>query len=85
MSKTIRKKIKPIERLYLFEMHNYVCVLCNLKFIPPNGYNGKNTITNGDRWLEIDHINPISLGGSDSLNNKQILCNVCNSKKGNKV
>jgi hypothetical protein len=34
------------------------------------------------RGLEIDHIHPRSLGGADSLDNFQVLCTTCNTRKG---
>lgn len=37
------------------------------------------------RGLEIDHIHPRSLGGPDSLDNFQVLCTTCNTRKGAKV
>ena len=36
------------------------------------------------RALEVDHIVPKSLGGPDSLDNYQALCDTCNAQKGNK-
>ena len=35
--------------------------------------------------LEVDHIIPVSLGGSDTLDNKQLLCSKCNREKGNAI
>ena len=34
---------------------------------------------------EIDHIIPVSLGGSDDINNLQLVCSFCNRRKGNKI
>lgn len=36
------------------------------------------------RWLQIDHIKPISKGGKTNLKNLQILCIKCNRKKSDK-
>lgn len=34
--------------------------------------------------LHVDHIKPISLGGTNDLDNLQLLCQTCNLKKSNK-
>ncbi|MCY4101205.1 MAG: HNH endonuclease, partial [Rhodobacteraceae bacterium] len=36
------------------------------------------------RHLEIDHIQPQSKGGTDHLDNLQLLCGSCNRIKGNR-
>ena len=39
---------------------------------------------NNDVKLEIDHVIPFSLGGKDTFDNLQVLCEKCNASKGNK-
>lgn len=35
--------------------------------------------------LQIDHVYPVSRGGTNELDNLQVLCGTCNLKKGNKI
>jgi hypothetical protein len=37
----------------------------------------------GEVMFNIDHIQPKSLGGSNSIDNMQIMCEICNTQKGN--
>jgi 5-methylcytosine-specific restriction endonuclease McrA len=39
----------------------------------------------GTEDLQLDHVNPVSLGGFSVLENLQLLCHSCNSKKGTSV
>lgn len=43
--------------------------------------NNKCSICKKDNWLTIDHIIPLSQGGSNNPDNLQILCGECNQKK----
>jgi 5-methylcytosine-specific restriction endonuclease McrA len=54
-------------REYLLEKWGRKCVYCDADGIP----------------LEIDHMTPKSLGGSDRVDNLTLCCRVCNLKKGN--
>jgi len=41
-------------------------------------------ISHEKRSLEVDHIDPKSLGGKDDISNYQALCYICNAQKNNK-
>lgn len=66
------RKRKPISnslRIAVYKRSNFQCVKC-----------GENDIEK----LTLDHINPFSKGGEDTLENLQALCKSCNSRKGNR-
>ena len=56
------------KRILVLERDNYTCRKCGRKA--------------SEGRLEVDHIVPVSKGGTDELNNLQTLCFECNRGKG---
>lgn len=67
--KAKRKPIKPSLRFEILKRDDYRCQMCGI------------TAKDGTR-LEIDHIHPVSKGGSNNTSNLQVLCRDCNAGKG---
>ena len=65
--KTKRKSIPAKLRHQVFVRDGYRCVECGA--------------TNKETTLEIDHIIPVSKGGTNDIDNLQTLCKTCNRKK----
>lgn len=73
-SKSTRQKRKTLSksiRHEVFKRDDYKCVECGA--------------TKEDTVLHIDHIIPVSQGGSDELDNLQTLCESCNLSKSNRA
>ena len=68
-----RRNIKDTTRYSVLERAGFKCQCCGIK-----------PLKNNDVILHIDHIIPYSLGGSDNIDNLQVLCNKCNISKRNK-
>jgi rubredoxin len=64
-----RKTIKPGLRFEILKRDDYRCQIC--------GVTAKDGAT-----LEIDHIHPVSRGGTNEPDNLQVLCRDCNAGKG---
>lgn len=71
MKKTRRIPIPPEVRNYVFQRDKFQCQSC-----------GK---TYQQTKLSIDHIIPLSRGGSNDISNLQTLCLTCNKRKTNKI
>lgn len=67
MPKTPRIPIPYSVRKYVYQRDNYQCKSC-----------GK---TQQEIILNVDHIIPLALGGSNDLSNLQTLCVICNTQK----
>lgn len=68
-----RRKISDATRYAILERAGFKCQCCGSKPLKDN-----------DVVLHIDHIIPHSLGGSDSVDNLQVLCDKCNLSKQNR-
>lgn len=60
--------------LNLFELQSGVCVYCECKLHK-----------NKSNSFHVDHIVPLSKGGSNGIENLQLLCPTCNLSKGGKL
>lgn len=68
------------EWLALLEACNWSCVACGVHVSEIKAiYPGRDLV------LEVDHITPLSIGGSGDISNIQPLCQACNNKKRKKV
>lgn len=87
--KAARKRRKALERgarvgksfsyRQVFERDGWKCQMCGCKTPEANrGTLAKNA-------PELDHIQPLSKGGTHSLDNAQTLCRSCNAWKSNKI
>lgn len=67
-----RRCVSPKKRMDVFQKYKFKCAYC--------GATSSDGIS-----LEVDHIIPISKGGSNELENLQILCRPCNSGKSDRI
>lgn len=67
-----RGYISKAIRNRVFKRDDYTCQHCGYR-------NGRK------RNLHIDHVLPVSRGGSDDMDNLQVLCKACNLAKSNKL
>lgn len=70
----------------LVDIHNGVCKLCN-NLIDKDDYyyNHKGVFIAGNNYPSIDHIYPLSKGGTHTWDNIQLAHRSCNSRKGNAI
>lgn len=66
-----RKRVKRSLRLAVYERDNFTCQYCGAHA--------------DEEELQIDHIVPVSRGGTNDFNNLITSCSTCNKKKGAKL
>ena len=73
-AKNIENRKAPLKtRFEVMERDHFRCCKC-----------GRYPTDDNKIILEVDHIVPISKGGTNEIGNLQTLCNKCNLGKGNK-
>lgn len=69
-----------VERMKVFEAANWRCQICDIET--------PRTLLRDHKHLSaptLDHVIPLSLGGSHTYSNCQCLCRLCNGRKGNRI
>jgi hypothetical protein len=70
--------ISPQLRNEILERNGYTCQLCGAGPGDSDPYNPSRKVR-----LHVDHITPLSQGGTEDKNNLRVLCSACNQGKSN--
>lgn len=77
---------RPIAWKEIAEIFGMKCAICGLEVDPSDTWianNGRRCY--GRKYPTVDHVVPLKHGGTDTLDNVQLLCKHCNSMKGARV
>lgn len=74
----IARAISPQLRNEILERNGFTCQLCGAGAGDPDPFNPNRKVR-----LHIDHIKPISQGGTDEKDNLRVLCSACNQGRAN--
>jgi hypothetical protein len=74
----IERSISPLLRNEILERNGFTCRQCGAAAGDPDPYNPSRKVR-----LHVDHIVPISQGGTDHRDNLRALCSTCNQGKSN--
>lgn len=74
----LSRSISPQLRNEILERNGFTCQLCGTGPGEPDPFNPQRKVR-----LHIDHIKPISQGGTDDKDNLRVLCSACNQGRAN--
>lgn len=74
----VERSISPQLRAEILERNGFTCQQCGSAAGDPDLYNPARTVR-----LHVDHIVPISQGGTNTRDNLRALCSTCNQGKSN--
>lgn len=74
----IARSISPQLRNEILERNGFTCQLCGAGPGDPDPFNPNRKVR-----LHIDHVKPISQGGTDDKSNLRVLCSACNQGRAN--
>lgn len=81
-----RTKVTTFRRGKVYDRDGHACVRCGWKPADTGPFRvSPLTHRRVLCMLEIDHIVPVSLGGTNDIDNLQTLCSCCNASKGARV
>lgn len=86
MLKGNSERRKPIGWRDIADKFDMRCAICGCEVDPSDVWINENGRScQGRRYPTVDHIIPLKHGGMDVIENVQLTCKHCNSKKGAKV
>lgn len=74
----ISRAISPQLRNEILERNGFTCQLCGSGPGDPDPFNPNRKVS-----LHVDHLKPISQGGTDDKSNLRVLCSACNQGRSN--
>ena len=75
-----RPNIPRLVRSAVYLRDGWACVYCRREFEPVESGAPEDQLAGV--WLELDHVQPYSMGGDDTFENLRAACSTCNRRRG---